>query len=209
MRAATVSSCAALAPFRKHRPAHRAQSAHRRACLDRQIVPPFDRQEMRERSKNARKTRFRRGAKMRKFVTAFIIVPLLIVLVMFAVANRRLTTVRPDTESSLRVSTAVHSHCTCRCCPIQGISTWFGQRKWRVSPPEEAHCTSNSPNENGRLKISAPRRPRRNLPPPSSFRRRLKAQPANPQARQTHRLDVETREIMDRRKCPFWSKSAA
>ena len=76
---------------------------------------------------------------MRKFVTAFIVVPLLIVLVMFAVANRQLVTISFDpfdTENPafafksplfilIFVLIAVGSI-------IGGISTWIGQRKWRA-----------------------------------------------------------------------------
>ena len=76
---------------------------------------------------------------MRKLVTAFILVPLLIVLVMFAVANRQLVTISFDpfdTENPafafksplfilIFVLVAVGS-------VIGGISTWIGQRKWRA-----------------------------------------------------------------------------
>ena len=75
---------------------------------------------------------------MRKLVTAFILVPLLIVLVMFAVANRQLATISFDPFDSEHPAYALKTPLfilmfalLAAGAIIGGISTWFGQRKWR------------------------------------------------------------------------------
>src|SRR5476651_1261188 len=76
---------------------------------------------------------------MRKLVTAFIVVPLLIVLVMFAVANRQLVTISLDPFDTENPAFAFKSPLfilifvlIAAGSIIGGISTWFGQRKWRA-----------------------------------------------------------------------------
>jgi len=75
---------------------------------------------------------------MRKLVTAFILVPLLIVLVMFAVANRQSITISFDPFDSEHPAYALKAPLfilmfvlLAAGAIIGGISTWFGQRKWR------------------------------------------------------------------------------
>ncbi len=75
---------------------------------------------------------------MRKLVTAFILVPLLIVLVMFAVANRQLVTISIDPFDSEHPAYALKAPLFILIFAlvgagaiIGGISTWFGQHKWR------------------------------------------------------------------------------
>ena len=75
---------------------------------------------------------------MRKLVTAFILVPLLIVLVMFAVANHQLVTISFDPFDSENPAYALKAPLFILMFAliaigaiIGGISTWFGQRKWR------------------------------------------------------------------------------
>lgn len=76
---------------------------------------------------------------MRKLVTAFVLVPLLIVLVMFAVANRQLVTISFDPFDSENPAYALKAPLfivmfalIAGGAIIGGISTWFGQRKWRA-----------------------------------------------------------------------------
>jgi uncharacterized integral membrane protein len=76
---------------------------------------------------------------MRKLVTAFILVPLLIVLVMFAVANRQYVTVSFDPFDTEHPAYALKPPLFILMfvliavgAVIGGISTWVGQRKWRA-----------------------------------------------------------------------------
>ena len=76
---------------------------------------------------------------MRKFVTAFILVPLLIILVIFAVANRQLVTISFDPFDTENPDFAFKSPLFILIFAliaagsiIGGISTWIGQRKWRA-----------------------------------------------------------------------------
>jgi len=76
---------------------------------------------------------------MRKIVTAFIVVPLLIVLVMFAVANRQIVTIAFDPFDSAHPAFALTAPLfilifvlVAAGMVIGGVLAWFGQRKWRV-----------------------------------------------------------------------------
>ena len=76
---------------------------------------------------------------MRKLVTAFIIVPLLIIFVTFAVANRTSVTVTFDPFDPVDPAFAVKMPLFLLVITliafgaiIGGIVTWFGQRKWRM-----------------------------------------------------------------------------
>jgi uncharacterized integral membrane protein len=76
---------------------------------------------------------------MRKLVTALIVVPLLIVFVAFAVANRASVTVVFDPFDSVDPAFAVKMPLFLLVLTliafgivIGGVVTWFGQRKWRV-----------------------------------------------------------------------------
>jgi uncharacterized integral membrane protein len=76
---------------------------------------------------------------MRKLVTALIVVPLLIVFVTFAVANRASVTVTFDPFDSVDPAFAVKMPLFLLVIVlialgiiIGGIVTWFGQRKWRA-----------------------------------------------------------------------------
>ncbi len=76
---------------------------------------------------------------MRKLVTAFILVPLLIVLVMFAVANRQFVTISFDPFDTENPAFAFKSPLfilifalVAAGSVMGGISTWIGQRKWRA-----------------------------------------------------------------------------
>ena len=76
---------------------------------------------------------------MRKLVTALIVVPLLIIFVTFAVANRASVTVTFDPFDSVEPAFAVKMPLFLLILTliafgiiVGGIVTWFGQRKWRV-----------------------------------------------------------------------------
>ena len=76
---------------------------------------------------------------MRKLVTAFIVVPLLIIFVTFAVANRTSVTVTFDPFDPVDPTFTVKMPLFLLVISliafgviIGGIVTWFGQRKWRL-----------------------------------------------------------------------------
>jgi uncharacterized integral membrane protein len=76
---------------------------------------------------------------MRKIVTALILVPLLIVLVVFAVANRQSVTISFDPFDSAQPAFALTAPLFILIfmlvgagAIVGGVSAWFGQRKWRV-----------------------------------------------------------------------------
>ena len=76
---------------------------------------------------------------MRKLVTALIVVPLLIIFVTFAVANRASVTVTFDPFDSVNPALAVTMPLFLLILTliafgiiVGGIITWFGERKWRV-----------------------------------------------------------------------------
>jgi uncharacterized integral membrane protein len=76
---------------------------------------------------------------MRKLVTALIFVPLLIVFVTFAVANREIVTVTFDPFDSVNPAYAVKLPLFLLIVAliamgvlIGGLTTWINQRKWRT-----------------------------------------------------------------------------
>ena len=76
---------------------------------------------------------------MRKLVTALIVVPLLIILVTFAVANRAIVTITLDPFDSVDPAYALKMPLFLLILAllatgivIGGLITWFGQRKWRA-----------------------------------------------------------------------------
>ena len=121
---------------------------------------------------------------MRKLVTAFILVPLLIVLVMFAVANRQLVTIsfdpfdneNPAFAFKLPLFILIFALIAAGSI-IGGISTWFGQRKWRVRAhraEKEVHILRGQsaerrwPPENQRALPLAPETPAPLVFPPAA-----------------------------------------
>ena len=76
---------------------------------------------------------------MRKIVTAFVLVPLAIVIVMFAVANREIITVSFDPFDSAKPAVAFRMPLFILIFVlvgvgvlIGGIAAWLRQHKWRV-----------------------------------------------------------------------------
>jgi uncharacterized membrane protein YciS (DUF1049 family) len=76
---------------------------------------------------------------MRKIVTAFILVPLVIVLVTFAVANRQVVTLAFDPFDAAQPAYALKLPLFILIFAliglgviIGGVTVWFGQHRWRV-----------------------------------------------------------------------------
>ncbi len=75
---------------------------------------------------------------MRKFLTALIVIPLALIFVVFAVANRHFVTVSLDPFNSVNPSISVSLPLFVLIIAIAvlgviagGLATWFGQRRWR------------------------------------------------------------------------------
>jgi uncharacterized integral membrane protein len=75
---------------------------------------------------------------MRKFFTALIVIPLFLILIVFAVANRHFVTVSFDPFNSADPSLAVSLPLFALIIAVAivgvvagGCATWFGQRHWR------------------------------------------------------------------------------
>ena len=75
---------------------------------------------------------------MRKFFTALIVIPLALIFVVFAVANRHFVTVSFDPFSSANPAVSVTLPLFVLIIAIAvlgviagGLATWFGQRRWR------------------------------------------------------------------------------
>ena len=75
---------------------------------------------------------------MRKFITAIIVIPLAVLFVVFAVANRHFVTVSfnpfDPTDPSLSVSMPLFALIIAVAIlgvAVGGCATWFGQRRWR------------------------------------------------------------------------------
>jgi len=80
-----------------------------------------------------------REAMMRKIIRAFIFVPLVIVVVMFAVANRQVVTLSFDPFDSTQPAYALKLPLFILIFALIGIgvvfggmSVWFGQHRWRA-----------------------------------------------------------------------------
>src|ERR1700757_1210656 len=75
---------------------------------------------------------------MRKFFTTLIVVPLGLILIVFAVANRHFVTVSFDPFNSANPSVSVSLPLFVLIIAVAisgviagGVATWFGQRRWR------------------------------------------------------------------------------
>src|SRR5277367_2770 len=75
---------------------------------------------------------------MRKFFTALIVIPLGLILIVFAVANRHFVTVSFDPFNAANPSVAVSMPLFALIIAVAivgvvvgGCATWFGQRHWR------------------------------------------------------------------------------
>ena len=77
---------------------------------------------------------------MRKFLKALIIIPLALILIIFAVANRHFVTVSFDPFNATTPAVAVQMPLFALIIAVAilgviagGLATWFGQRHWRRS----------------------------------------------------------------------------
>lgn len=75
---------------------------------------------------------------MRKFLTALIVIPLALIFVIFAVANRHFVTVSFDPFNSVNPAISLSLPLFVLIIAIAvlgviagGVATWFGQRRWR------------------------------------------------------------------------------
>jgi uncharacterized integral membrane protein len=75
---------------------------------------------------------------MRKFLTALVVIPLGVIFIVFAVANRHLVTVSFDPFNSVNPSVAVTMPLFAAIIAVAilgvaagGMATWFRQRHWR------------------------------------------------------------------------------
>ena len=75
---------------------------------------------------------------MRKFFTALVLLPLAVILIVFAVANRHLVTVSFDPFNTVNPSLGVTMPLFAVIIAVAivgvvtgGIATWLGQRRWR------------------------------------------------------------------------------
>ena len=75
---------------------------------------------------------------MRKFFTALVVIPLGVLFIVFAVANRHLVTVSFDPFNTVNPSVAVTMPLFVAIIVVAilgvaagGTATWFGQRRWR------------------------------------------------------------------------------
>jgi uncharacterized integral membrane protein len=115
---------------------------------------------------------------MRKFLTALIVIPLSLLFVVFAVANRHVVTVSFDPFNSADPALAIS-------LPLfvllilaailgvvaGGIATWFGQRRWRKAARQHEADVRSVRAELADLRAqTAPSRPDpQRLPAPSSL----------------------------------------
>jgi uncharacterized integral membrane protein len=112
---------------------------------------------------------------MRKFFTALVVIPLGVVLVVFAVANRHLVTVSFDPFNSTDPSVAVTLPLFVVIIAVAiagvvagGCATWFRQRHWRRSARQHEADANAARAQLADLRASA-------LPPSGHDARRLPA----------------------------------
>jgi uncharacterized integral membrane protein len=112
---------------------------------------------------------------MRKFFTALVVIPLGVVLVVFAVANRHLVTVSFDPFNSTDPSVAVTLPLFVVIIAVAiagvvagGCATWFRQRRWRRSARQHEADANAARAQLADLRASA-------VPPSGHDARRLPA----------------------------------
>jgi uncharacterized integral membrane protein len=110
---------------------------------------------------------------MRKFFTALIVIPLALVLIVFAVANRHFVTVSFDPFNSADPSVAIRLplFVIIILSAILGVvaggsATWFRQRRWRRAARQHEADARAARSEAADLR-AATRYDRERLPPPS------------------------------------------
>jgi uncharacterized integral membrane protein len=114
---------------------------------------------------------------MRKFFTALVVIPLGLIFIVFAVANRHFVTVSFDPFNSTDPSISVTLPLFVVIIAVAilgviagGFGTWFRQRHWRrAARQHEANAhQARAEAENLRAVVAASRADRRRLPAPSN-----------------------------------------
>jgi len=110
---------------------------------------------------------------MRKFFTTLIVVPLGLIIVVFAVANRHLVTVSFDPFNSTNPSVSLSLPLFVLIILIAivgvvagGTATWFGQRRWRKAARRNEADARAAREQLADLRVAARGEPQR-LPYPS------------------------------------------
>lgn len=110
---------------------------------------------------------------MRKFVTAFVLVPLAIVIVMFAVANREIITVSFDPFDTTQPALAFKIPLFILIFVlvgvgvlVGGIAAWLKQHKWRARARRAEADVRRLRTELDAQRAIAPAPPSREAPPP-------------------------------------------
>ena len=111
---------------------------------------------------------------MRKFFTALIVIPLALIFIVFAVANRHFATVSFDPFNSADPSVAIRLplFVVIILSAILGVvaggsATWFRQRRWRRTARQHEADARAARSEAADLRAAATRFDRERLPPPS------------------------------------------
>jgi len=115
---------------------------------------------------------------MRKFLTALVVIPLGVIFVVFAVANRHLVTVSFDPFNSADPSVAVSLPlfvviiaAAILGVAAGGMATWFRQRRWRRAARQHeagSRHQARAEAEDLRAAAAASRADRRRFPAPSN-----------------------------------------
>ena len=110
---------------------------------------------------------------MRKFFTAVVLIPLGLILVVFAVANRHLVTVSFDPFNSTDPSMAVTLPLFVVLIAVAilgvaagGLATWFRQRHWRRAARRHEADASQARSQLAEARAAASRGDRQGLPGP-------------------------------------------
>jgi uncharacterized integral membrane protein len=108
---------------------------------------------------------------MRKFLTALIVIPLGVLFVVFAVANRHLVTVSFDPFNSANPSIGVTMPLFAAIIAVAilgviagGVATWFGQHHWRRAARLHAADARQARTELADLRVRATSTPRNDPP---------------------------------------------
>ncbi|MFL6837390.1 MAG: lipopolysaccharide assembly protein LapA domain-containing protein [Bradyrhizobium sp.] len=112
---------------------------------------------------------------MRKFFTALVVIPLGLIFIIFAVANRHLVTVSLDPFNSADPSIAVTLPLFVLIIAVAilgviagGSATWFRQRRWRRAARQHEADARRARAEAADLRAGALQPDRRRLPAPSN-----------------------------------------
>jgi uncharacterized integral membrane protein len=112
---------------------------------------------------------------MRKFFTALVVIPLGLIFIVFAVANRHFVTVSFDPFNSTDPSMSVTLPLFVVIIAVAilgviagGLGTWFRQRRWRRAARQHETDARQARAEAEDLRLPPPRADRRRLQAPSN-----------------------------------------